>query len=95
MGKLEPAQEQRVKGMIDSFFQAYDKDKSGFLDEAEMKSLVSEVFMDLNYCAPAEKEKKITAFYTDLMAKCDKNKDKKVSRDELTNAIISYLSFHV
>ena len=70
--------EQQLKDAVDAVFQQFDKDNSGTLDSAEVRSLVNAALKQMNANRSAT-EKEVDA----LIANVDKNGDGKIGKVEL------------
>ena len=88
MPKLNPEQQKAIDQQIDSTFTQFDVNGDGVLDENEFRVLVEIVFGDVIFASNAEEKKKqLDNIYNDIIKKCDKNKDNKISKEEFKKAL--------
>ena len=80
-----------ISQIIDSTFQFYDRDKSGYLEKNEVKLLLREAFMNEEVNVTQEFDAKLEESLEEFIKHIDKNKDGRVSRDELKAALEPYI----
>lgn len=91
MDKLSPALKAEVKKkindesvfgpIVNNVFQSADKDNSGFIDQSELKKLLTEISGMLGISPPTDKETK------DELKRLDINKDGKISKEEFRKLV--------
>jgi len=77
--------------IIESTFQFYDRDKSGFLEKNEVKQLLKEAFISEEINLAQEFEQKIEESLEEFIKHIDGNKDGRISKDELKSALEPYI----
>ena len=72
--------------MAYALFDSYDKDGSGFLEPAEFRTVMTEVFHEVNKSYSVDKKHLDKAFTI-----CDSNSDTKLTRKEFGKALELFL----
>jgi Ca2+-binding EF-hand superfamily protein len=77
--------------IIESTFQFYDRDKSGFLEKNEVKQLLKEAFLSEEIEISPEFEQKLEESLEEFIKHIDGNKDGRVSKEELKSTLEPYI----
>ena len=80
-----------ISHIIESTFQFYDRDKSGFLEKNEVKLLLKEAFMSEEVNLTQEFDQKLEESLEEFIKHIDKNKDGRIGKDELKAALEPYI----
>lgn len=74
--------------VADGIFSSYDKDDSGFIDRAELKTIMTELFKQVKTTLIVT-DQKINQTFSNL----DKNSDDKLSRKEFRQLVRLYFEY--
>ena len=70
--------DEQIRKAVENVFQRYDKDKNGSLDQSEVTQLINDALKQMN------QNRKVTQQEVEtFISAVDKNKDKKIEKDEL------------
>jgi Ca2+-binding EF-hand superfamily protein len=86
IGYIEMVSKADMVSMAYKLFESYDKDDSGYLDPAEFRVVMTEVFNEVNKSYSVEK-----SHLNKVFTICDANGDKKLTRKEFGKAVELFL----